>query len=426
MQCRDIGALVTPRGEWMPYLVLEWVDGVALDVILDAEHAASARPWPIEEVHRFLSPAASAVDVVHRHGVAHRDLKPANLLVVGGNAHAPDATVKILDFGVAKMMLDNKSVKSALGATGKTVTAFTPYYGAPEQFSRRHGATGPWTDVYALALIATEMLLGREPMQGRDVAELSVAACNPKRRPTPRTLGVEVTDAVEAVFAKALSVRPENRYARAGEFWSALHDAISGSPVPPASEPSSSRADSRSAARPALPLAGMKSARTLLVAAGSLAVLVGCVVLGVWLAARGASERLAPDRILQASRVDAVRGTVSASALKAQAEAPAVAAAESHPDVCPPEMVAIKKARFFAGSDREDALPVEKPSHAVELPSYCIDRHEVSVVAYKTCVDAGDCREAPREVSWPGCGAGIASFSAACATCAASIASTTR
>ena len=111
---------------------------------------------------------------------------------------------------------------------------------------------------------------------------------------------------------------------------------------------------------------------------------------------------MAPDRILQASRVDAVRGTVSASALKAQAEAPAVAAAKKAiPTFARPRWWPSKKRVSSPGPTEKTHFAVEKPSHAVELPSYCIDRHEVSVVAYKTCVDAGDCREAPREVSWP-------------------------
>ena len=143
VQCRDIGALVTPRGEWMPYLVLEWVDGVALDVILDAEHAAVSAALADRGSSPVPFTGGERLDAVDPHGVAHRNLNSASLLVVGGNAHAPDATVKILDFGVAKMMLDNKSVKSALGATGKTVTAFTPSYGAPEQFSAVTGQPDP-------------------------------------------------------------------------------------------------------------------------------------------------------------------------------------------------------------------------------------------------------------------------------------------
>jgi eukaryotic-like serine/threonine-protein kinase len=384
VQCRDIGTLVTPQGEWLPYLVLEWVEGQALDEILDAEHAASAPPWALEETYRFLTPAVTAMDVVHRRGVAHRDLKPANFLVVGGNAHAPDALLKILDFGVAKMMLDNKSVQSALKATGRLVTAFTPHYGAPEQFSRRHGATGPWTDVYALALIATEMLSGKPPLDGGDVAELSVASCDPERRPTPRTHGVEISDAVEAVFKRALSIVPQERYPSAGEFWSALGDALVTPATTPEAPPAGAGRDIR---RSAVPLVTAALGATLLIGIGAISALL-------FARSRGAENRAPfPVAPSPASAVPAFPTAPSASPVRSLAALPA--------PTCPPEMVLIPAARFFAGSDREDASPVEKPVRAVQLPAYCIDKYETSVAAYKTCIDSGGCRDAPREVRWP-------------------------
>ena len=87
--------------------------------------------------------------------------------------------------------------------TSGQVTSFTPAYGAPEQFSRSHGATGPWTDVFALALIAIELASGKEPLDGDDFLQLAVSSGNPDRRPTPRSFGVAVSDEVEAVFVKA-------------------------------------------------------------------------------------------------------------------------------------------------------------------------------------------------------------------------------
>src|SRR5688572_21698079 len=228
VQARDIGSYETPDGKRIPFLVIEWVDGSSLDHVLETERAAHKKPWTLPEVRRFLAPVAAAVDVVHEHGVAHRDLKPANILVFGGNPRTGEAGVKILDFGVAKMMLDNSRFQAALAVTGRAVTAFTPHYGAPEQFSRRYGATGPWTDVYALALIAVEMLAGREALQGADLVELSAASTSDRSRPTPRSLGVDVPDAVEAVFEKALAVRPEKRFARARDFWAAFENALEG------------------------------------------------------------------------------------------------------------------------------------------------------------------------------------------------------
>jgi drug/metabolite transporter (DMT)-like permease len=64
----------------------------------------------------------------------------------------------VLDFGIAKVMADHAAAAAALAHTGTEITSFTPQYGAPEQFSRTHGATGPWTDVFALALVVAEVV----------------------------------------------------------------------------------------------------------------------------------------------------------------------------------------------------------------------------------------------------------------------------
>ena len=200
VQARDVGTFTSPDGQWMPYMVLEWLEGLALDQLLDREQRAGVAPWTLLEVHQLLGQVAAALDVAHGKGIAHRDIKPPNLFVLGATDRDPGAAVKVLDFGVAKMMSDNTQLKAALAKTGMGITSFTPQYGAPEQFNRSYGATGPWTDVFALALVAVEMLTGKIALDGDDLVQLGFAAGNPTRRPTPRTLGAAVPDAVEAVF----------------------------------------------------------------------------------------------------------------------------------------------------------------------------------------------------------------------------------
>ena len=197
VQARDVGTYTTPEGRWMPYMVLEWLEGRSLEEVLEAEHSAGRPAWSLSEVLRVIRPAAHALDVAHGRGIAHRDVKPANIFVLGEDARAPDVTVKILDFGVAKMITDNTQMKAALAKTGTNITSFTPQYGAPEQFSRSYGATGPWTDVFALALVAIEMLRGKPALEGDDLIQLAYAASNPAARPTPRGLGLSVPDEVE-------------------------------------------------------------------------------------------------------------------------------------------------------------------------------------------------------------------------------------
>ena len=217
VQARDVGAHTSASGQWMPFMVLEWLDGTPLDAIL-AEDQRQGQPWTEAEVVGFLRRILPILDVAHRRGIAHRDIKPANIFIMGADARAPDTPCKLLDFGVAKMVSDQAQVSAALAKTGAAITSFTPRYGAPEQFTRTYGATGPWTDVYSVALLGSEMLTGRPALEGSDMVQFGFSSANPARRPTPQFLGAAVSDHLEAVFAKALAVRPEDRFQHAGEF----------------------------------------------------------------------------------------------------------------------------------------------------------------------------------------------------------------
>ncbi|MBN1612224.1 MAG: serine/threonine protein kinase [Polyangiaceae bacterium] len=241
VQARDVGFYTTQDGRWVPYMVLEWLEGSPLEAIL-AHDQRQGLPWTETEVVGFLKRVLVPLEVAHRHGVAHRDIKPANIFVLGSAARSPDTPCKLLDFGVAKIISDHSTLSAALAKTGLSSTSFTPPYGAPEQFTRSYGATGPWTDVYALALVATEMLVGRRALDGEDLVQLGFSSANPDQRPTPRALGARISDPLEAVFAKALAVHPEQRFANAGEFLKAtlaaageVASAGSVPPPPPAS-----------------------------------------------------------------------------------------------------------------------------------------------------------------------------------------------
>ncbi|WP_437990170.1 SUMF1/EgtB/PvdO family nonheme iron enzyme [Sorangium sp. So ce145] len=226
VQALDVGAFTTQAGVWVPYLVLEWLEGQTLGQYLRERRERGEAGMSIAEAIQLLTPAARALAVAHAHKVAHRDVKPANLFLthVGGAR-----TLKVLDFGIAKVLSDHPTFTEALAATRQGPSAFTPRYGAPEQFNKARGATGPWTDVFALGLIFVELVSGRRALEGDDPTQLYVASADPAVRPTLRARGLpDAPEAIERVLDKALAIEPKHRFTSAGEFWDALSAAAHG------------------------------------------------------------------------------------------------------------------------------------------------------------------------------------------------------
>ncbi len=400
VQARDVGTYTTPEGRWMPFMVLEWLGGLSLeDAIIETQERG---PWSLRETLAVIAPTGEALDVAHGRGIAHRDIKPANIFILGGAPRSEGITVKLLDFGVAKLITDNTQMKAALAKTGTNITSFTPQYGAPEQFSRSYGATGPWTDVFSLALVAVELLVGKNALDGDDLIQLAYSAGSKERRPTPHALGMAVPDAVEAVFAKALAVAPEARYARAGDFVAALSSAVeslseeqrSGRGVAPtqqmaldrtvvATDPAAMPVNMTTSSPSTMTPSGRSSGRGAIFALAGVGALVAIAAVVFFL--RGKSD-------------NATAAASSASALAASA-APLVSTPP--PPTCPDDMVSIKGGEFFMGSDDSNAADNEKPSHNVKLSPYCIDKTEVTRKAYLACSKRGACPRAGREARWP-------------------------
>ena len=214
----DVGEAISPNGAWTPFLVLELLRGETLAEELARRSGGRA----FAEALALLTPAARALDVAHGEGVAHRDVKPGNLILTEVQGQP---SVKVLDFGVAKLMGDARSVAAAK-TTEMGVRAFSSAYGAPEQWDRNLGATGPWTDVFALALVLVEVVTGRSALGSDNTAVQRANALDLNQRPTLRHFGVQTTDAVESVLQRGLAVDPRNRFQRAGELWDALEQAV--------------------------------------------------------------------------------------------------------------------------------------------------------------------------------------------------------
>jgi eukaryotic-like serine/threonine-protein kinase len=218
----DFGASTMPSGAWAPFMILEWLDGCSLAEDLTQRQRTGLGGRSVAEAFAILEPVADGLATAHHRQVAHRDVKPANIFLLRGGGHGrgpgqQGPLVKVLDFGIAKIMKDGE----AAGTNG-TFASFTWLYAAPEQLDPRVGTTGLATDVYAFGLLLTELLSGRRPIDGRDVVGILKTATDPHRRPTPRTLGANVPDAIEAVCLRALAVNPKDRYPTISELWAAL------------------------------------------------------------------------------------------------------------------------------------------------------------------------------------------------------------
>ncbi|HLS47828.1 MAG TPA: serine/threonine-protein kinase [Gemmatimonadales bacterium] len=141
---------VTDSGQ--PYLVLEYVDGVRMD-----HHADRKRLGPLERIELFrrvLAPVAHA----HANLVVHRDLKPSNILVTS------DGTVKLLDFGIAKLLQQDPDDTRPLELTEQGYGPLTPGFAAPEQIRGQPVTTA--ADVYSLGVLLYLLLSGRHPTNG--------------------------------------------------------------------------------------------------------------------------------------------------------------------------------------------------------------------------------------------------------------------
>ena len=224
-----VGAIENAKdGAFVPFIALEWLEGESLDRLVARRRQAGKPPLDLNRAVALLGPAARALEHAHKFptpsgpvSVLHRDLKPENLFIV--RVHGQEA-VKVLDFGIGKVKSVATQIVGRVSSEGG-MSAFTPAYGAPEQWlPKRYGQTGTWTDVWGLALTLVEVLSGKAPLEG-DLQAVMGACLDERQRPTPRSAGCQVSDAVEAAFGKALAVDPQHRYQDIGEFWDALEAA---------------------------------------------------------------------------------------------------------------------------------------------------------------------------------------------------------
>ena len=213
----DYGSVSIASGE-TPWMALDWIEGRTLEADLEARPDVGRSP---AEALELLRPAFDALSCAHEAGIAHRDIKPANMMLV--KARRGEAGLRVLDFGIAKVMEADEQPGSGQTATQTGGSSYSLLYAAPEQLSRAR--TGPWTDVHALALVLVEMLMGHRAYRSVDTVAIYSDILD-RERPTPGRFGVDVGP-WEPVLARALALRPMDRYPNADELLSALESSLS-------------------------------------------------------------------------------------------------------------------------------------------------------------------------------------------------------
>ncbi len=194
----------TPEGG--VYLVMELLQGHDLRAILRRD---GPLPWP--RARHYLLQATAALHEAHRQGVIHRDIKPANCFVCTAEEGRPER-MKLLDFGIAKLGEDpgasqSSSAGKRLTQTGELVGTLA--YLAPEFAEGRPASV--FTDMYALGIMAYELLTGDVPFRGKN--EFQVLARHLTEPPVrPRMLVPSLPEAAEALVLTLLAKKPELRF----------------------------------------------------------------------------------------------------------------------------------------------------------------------------------------------------------------------
>jgi eukaryotic-like serine/threonine-protein kinase len=217
---RLIDAGVSVIGQ--PYLVLEHVDGRHIDQYCEE------RSLGLDARLRLFLDVLSAVAHAHANLIVHRDLKPSNVLV------AKDGQVKLLDFGIAKLLEDDTRSGEAL--TREAGAGLTPKYAAPEQISL--GPITTATDVYALGVLLYGLLCGQHPAGPEPLSAVgilkSIVEIEP-RRMSSVVAGARMQRALkgdlDTIVGKALKKNPQERYASVAEFADDLRRFVDHQPI---------------------------------------------------------------------------------------------------------------------------------------------------------------------------------------------------
>jgi serine/threonine-protein kinase len=210
------------------FIVMEYIEGQSCAEILRDDGWVG-----VEEAVAIIEQACEGLHYAHRHGVVHRDVKPGNLL------RAREGEVKLADFGIAKA-----TEQSSITQVGSVLG--TAAYLAPEQ--ARGEEAGPRADLYALGVVAYQLISGRLPYEATSLTELALKQQR-EEPPMLDTLVAAVGPELAEAIALALALDPNERYQTAREMGRAISDGADG--ISPLESPAANRSASGGAAQPA-------------------------------------------------------------------------------------------------------------------------------------------------------------------------------
>ena len=200
----------TPEGQL--YLAMEFLDGQGLDAVI-AKHEERGLRVPVATMLDLLAPVMHTIAVAHSRGIIHRDLKPQNIFV------KKTGEVRLVDFGLMKDL--NLAQLTAAG-----MVAGSPGYIAPEAWAGDPSLIDHRIDVYALGVIVFRMLAGTKPFElDGNILDLIVLVTKGPR-PLLRRFRPELPPAIDAWAARALAIRPEDRFQSVTELWQALKAVV--------------------------------------------------------------------------------------------------------------------------------------------------------------------------------------------------------
>jgi serine/threonine protein kinase len=182
------------------YITMELVDGHSLQALFDSHQA-----FPLPRVMKLMQQACGALDYAHRHNIVHRDIKPANLMLT------PDDTLKITDFGTAKILQFN--------ATQTAHAIGTPSYMSPEQIKGK--PVDGRADIFALGVILYELVTGEKPFPGENITTVIFKIIN-EDPISPRKLDPSIHPGLSTVILRALAKEPSARFQHCAEMLAAL------------------------------------------------------------------------------------------------------------------------------------------------------------------------------------------------------------